>query len=222
MKKLYDSILTKLSAQLDEEKAEYYKQKGKMDILVEQTANIEGKLASIKGEIDILQQVKLLLQNASQYAREQSKKQMEYTVTQCLQYIFDPSLEFKIEILEKSNRIEAEFYVVSNINGEQIKTKPQDSRGGGVVDIISLAIRIAMMEINEPKIQGPLILDEPAKHVSDEFITNVSEFLKQIGSTFKRQIIMVTHNNYLLESADICYRVTLKDGISIVEPLNLT
>lgn len=222
MDELFDSILVNLSAQLDEEKAQYYKQKGKMDILVEQIERTDEKLIEIRKENDKLQRVKLLLQNASQYAREQSKKQMEYTVTQCLQYVFDPSLEFKIEIIEKSNRIEAEFYVISNINGEQIKTKPQDSRGGGVVDVISLAIRIAMMEINEPKIQGPLILDEPAKHVSDEFITNVSEFLKQIGSTFKRQIIMVTHNNFLLESADNCYRVTLRDGVSVVEPLNLT
>lgn len=219
---MYDGLINKLSSQLEMEKAEYYKQKGKLDILIEQIDDLNDRGKALKKQNETLQKVKFLLQNASQYAREQSKKQMEYTVTQCLQYIFDPSLEFKIEIVEKSNRIEAEFYVISNINGEQIKTKPQDSRGGGIVDIISLAIRIAMMEINEPKIQGPLILDEPAKHVSDEFITNVSEFLKQIGSTFKRQIIMVTHNNYLLESADICYRVSLKEGVSIVEVLNLT
>lgn len=90
------------------------------------------------------------------------------------------------------------------------------------MDIISLAIRIAMMQIHDPKIDGPLILDEPAKHVSDEYIVNVADFIKQISTTFKRQIIMVTHNNHLLQSADACYKVTINDGISIVEPINLT
>jgi len=57
-------------------------------------------------------------------------------VTHCLQYIFDSNIEFKIEINEVRGRPEAEFYVVSNFGGTQIKTKPQEARGGGVIDII--------------------------------------------------------------------------------------
>jgi len=37
-----------------------------------------------------------------------------------------------------------------------------------VIDIISLAIRIAMLECSNLEIKGPIILDEPAKHVSDK------------------------------------------------------
>ncbi|CCJ33815.1 hypothetical protein [Caloramator australicus] len=128
-------------------------------------------------------------------------------------------MEFFIDIKEKGEKIEAEFYVISEQNNNKIITKPQDSRGGGVVDIISLAIRIAMMEIHYPKIEGPLILDEPAKHVSDDYIVNVAEFLKNVSSMFNRQIIMVTHNSHLLESGDYVYRVTLNNGISLAEKI---
>lgn len=219
---MFDSYIDKLEDSLKNEMNEYYKQKGKMETLIELSNNSSDKLDKLKKESDKLQKVKLLLQNVSRFAREQSKAQMEYLVTQCLQYIFDPSMEFRIELVEKANRIEGEFYVVSKVNNTEIVTKPQDSRGGGVVDVISLALRVAMMEIHDPKIDGPIILDEPAKHVSEDFIANVAEFLKQISTLFNRQIIMVTHNNHLLESADVCYNVKLNEGVSIVESVNLT
>lgn len=219
---MFDSYIDKLEESLKNERNQYYKQKGRMETLIELSNNSSDKLDKFKKENDKLQKVKLLLQNASRFAREQSKTQMEYLVSQCLQYIFDPSMEFRIELLEKANRIEGEFFVVSKINNTEIVTKPQDSRGGGVVDVISLALRVAMMEIHDPKIDGPIILDEPAKHVSEDFIANVAEFLKQISTLFNRQIIMVTHNNHLLESADVCYNVKLNEGVSIVESVNLT
>ncbi|MCX7885384.1 MAG: ATPase [Caloramator sp.] len=219
---MYTQSIMYLNEKLNKQKQDYFMKKGRMDNLLEQKSKIEKQLIINNEKIDNLEKIKVLFQNTSQFAREQSKKQMEYLITQCLQYIFDPTMEFKIELIEKSNRIEAEFYVTSNINGEKIVTNPQDSRGGGVVDIISLAVRIAMMQIHNPKIDGPLILDEPAKHVSDEYIINVADFIKQISTTFKRQVIMVTHNNHLLHSADVCYKVTINDGISSVEPINLT
>lgn len=219
---MFDEFIENLDTKLKSERNEYYKQKGRMETLTELYNTSGDKLEKLQKKNDKLQKVKLLLQNASRYAREQSKTQMEYLVTQCLQYIFDPSMEFRIELMEKANRIEGDFFVVSKINDSEIVTRPQDSRGGGVVDVISLALRVAMMEIHDPKIDGPIILDEPAKHVSEDFIGNVAEFLKQISTLFNRQIIMVTHNHLLLESADVCYSVKLNEGVSIVESVNLT
>ena len=219
---MFDAYIEKLERDLKDQRNEYYKQKGRMETLTELSEESNKKLKELQIENDKLQKVKLLLQNASQFAREQSKTQMEYLVTQCLQYIFDPSMEFRIELMEKANRIEGDFFVVSKINNSEIVTRPQDSRGGGVVDVISLALRVAMMEIHDPKIDGPIILDEPAKHVSEDFIGNVAEFLKQVSTLFNRQVIMVTHNHHLLESADVCYSVKLNEGVSIVESVNLT
>jgi len=194
----------------------YYNQKGKMDQLIEQKTSLETQLKKALDNIDILEKVRLLLQKVSEFAREQSRVQIESLVTHCLQYIFDSNIEFKIEINEVRGRPEAEFYVVSNFGGTQIKTKPQDARGGGVIDIISLAIRIAMLECSNLEIKGPIILDEPAKHVSDDYITQVAEFLRQTTQMFQRQVIMVTHNRHLSEMSDRWYRVEMADGVSIV------
>lgn len=184
-------------------------------------SNKQRSLQKASETIDILEQVRILLQRASEYAREQIKQQIEILVTHCLQFVFGPDLEFVIELTETSGKADAQFYVISVVNGEKIKTKPQDARGGGIVDVISLALRIAIIQSTNYYKDGPIILDEPAKHVSSDYIANVAQFLKQISDVFQRQVIMVTHNHYLSEIADLAYRVELKDGYSAVSAYDL-
>ncbi len=206
--------LNRIKRSHEEAKVYYHNRKGKREQLAEEGKRLEELLQKAIDNIDILEKVRMLLQKVSEYARKQSRAQIELLVTNCLQYIFDTNLEFRIEINEVRGRAEAEFYVLSNFGDNVIKTRPQESRGGGVIDVISLAIRIAMLECNSLDIKGPVILDEPAKHVSDDYITQVAEFLKQVTSMFERQVIMVTHNRHLSEIADKWYRVELFDGIS--------
>src|SRR5699024_6214607 len=175
----------------------YAKESGKKEKIIEQLKENNEKIASIEKQQELLEQVNILLQKTSQFAREQAKVQVENLVTNCLEYIFENNTQFKIEINEAYKKQNAEFYVITNVDGEEIKTKPTESRGGGVVDIVSLALRISFLQIHRPFIEGPLILDEPAKHVSEEYIFNVANFLKKTSEMFNRQIIMVTHNNHL-------------------------
>ncbi|WP_010249698.1 ATPase [Acetivibrio cellulolyticus] len=212
----YHEKLRKIKSKHEEARIHFYNQKGKKEQLVEQKSSLEKLLQKAVDNIDILEKVKVLLQKVSEFAREQSRAHIEALVTNCLQYIFDSSLEFRIEISEVRGRPEAEFYVLSKYGDMEIKTKPQDARGGGVIDIISLAIRIAMLECSNLDNKGPIILDEPAKHVSDDYINQVAEFLKQVTHMFNRQVIMVTHNRHLSEMADKWYRIEMHDGVSIV------
>lgn len=195
------------------------KQEGKKEKLVEQLANNSSKMKEINIEIDKLEKVSIIFQKTSEFAREQSKKQVETLVTKCLQYVFETNIEFVIEIEEMRNKANAEFYVINEVEDTIIKTKPELSRGGGVVDIISLAIRIAFLQIHKPQIQGPLILDEPAKHVSEDYIFNVGDFLRQTSEMFNRQIIMVTHNHHLSNISNNAFRVQLTGFTSSVLPI---
>lgn len=196
----------------------YSREKGKQEKLLEQLNTSENKIKEIDEELELLQKVTVLFQKTSNFAREQAKVQIETLVTKCLQFIFESDIKFVIDIEELRNKANAEFYVVTNDlqNNVEIKTKPELSRGGGVVDIVSLALRIAFLQINKPMIQGPLILDEPAKHVSEEYIYNVGDFLKQTSEMFNRQIIMVTHNQHLAALSNNSYNVELNKGSSVV------
>lgn len=192
------------------------REQGKREKVLEQIDENKNQIKSIQSEIELLEKVSILFQKTSEFARNQAKLQIESLVTNCLQYIFENNIEFKIEIEELRNKPNAEFYVITKEDNSIIKTKPELSRGGGVVDIISLALRIAFLQIHKPKIQGPLILDEPAKHVSEDYIFNVADFLKKTAEMFDRQIIIVTHNNHLAAIGTNAYRVTLNGTVSQV------
>ncbi|MBZ4666555.1 ATPase [Mahella sp.] len=194
----------------------YMSEKSKRDQLLAMRQQVQEQKEQAQKQLDILEKTRILLDHAADFARQQAKNQIERLVTSCLQFIFQSDIRFEIELSELRKRPEAEFYVISRYQDDVIKVRPQESRGGGVVDIISLAIRIAMLQSYNPPIGGPLILDEPAKHVSEEYINNVSEFLKEISRTFGRQVIMVTHNRVLSEVADRIYTVDYDENASKV------
>ncbi|WP_368504112.1 ATP-binding protein [Alkalihalophilus sp. As8PL] len=201
---------------------EWTRQDAKRRLLEEQLSKREQSILEYNETIETYERARLLLQQSAEYAREQAKQQMETLVTNALQYVFGPLFSFQIEIEEHGNKAVAEFYVVSDYEGIKVKTKPQDSRGGGVVDIVTLALRVALMETIQPKVEGPLLLDEPGKHVSGEYIHYLYEFLKSLSTMFGRQIIMITHNHHLAESGDIAYQVSIRDGISEVMEIDNT
>lgn len=197
----------------------YHSRLGQAQILRRRRAEAVQRRNEVVEELDLLEQVRLLLQEASDYAREQARQQVEYMVTQALQLVFGPELEFKVEMVQRRGHPEAEFYVVSRYGGLEVKNRPQDARGGGVVDVISLALRVALLETARPPLAGPLLLDEPGKHLSEEFAPNVAVFLKTLAESFQRQVLMVTHNQHLAESADLAYAVELRDGHSVLRRL---
>lgn len=211
----YLSELKEIKDKVEKVKAYYYNEKGKEEQLISQKKVLENELKGLECNINILEKVKILLQKVSKHTREQARRQIETLVTNCLQYIFDSEIEFKIEIDEVRGRPEAEFYTVNKYDDKVVKMKPQEAKGGGVVDIISLAVRVAMLQCSNLDIKGPVIFDEPAKHVSDEYIIQVGEFLKQISRMFDRQVILVTHNIHLKEIADRCYRIESINGKSL-------
>ncbi|OLS03977.1 AAA family ATPase [Tissierella creatinophila] len=211
--------INELDRQIEKLKTYTSRELGKREKLDEQLNLYLKDYSYINSQIELLEKVVILFQKTSEFARNQAKSQIENLVTKCLQFIFESNVKFTIELEDLRNKANAEFYVVDETEHLQIKTKPELSRGGGVVDIISLALRIAFLQIHKPSIQGPLILDEPAKHVSQEFINNVGEFLKQTSEMFNRQIIMITHDNYLASLSDRSYKVNLIDTVSIVKQI---
>ena len=206
----------------DTAKHSFTKKKAQYETLLEN----KDRLVILRDEkvaaIDSLGQARMLLAESSVYAKRQVKSQLENLVTSGLQYVFGDDRRFETDIVEGKTRTEAEFYVVKTINGEELREAPEDDKGGGVVDVVSLILRFAMLEaFSEPSLGGSLALDEPVKMVSDEFIPRIGEFLVQIKEYFGRQIIMSSHNMFLKEIGDTKYLVTMgDDGISHIEAVN--
>ncbi len=193
------------------------RRKGQRDSLQDQKRKKEQRVTELKHEVDNLRQVARLLNLAGDYARRESKETMEKLVTNALKMVFQGDHIFHIDFEERAERSEAEFSVSTKYGGEQVvQNDPRDSRGGGIVDVISLALRVALLETSRPRIEGPLILDEPGKHVSEQYVRQVAEFLNAVCVSFDRQVIMVTHNQHLADAGNIAYHIEIRNGESFV------
>lgn len=175
--------------------------------LTEELARLEARIKEEEERARLLETVGLLLRETARYAREQNQKQVERIVTSALSSVFGEDFSFAIELAERGGQPAADFFVPAQVGGETVRLAPHESRGGGVVDVVALALRLALLEAVRPPRGGPLVLDEPCKHVSREYLPHVARFLREMSRRFGRQIIMVTHAQELEDAADAVFRV---------------
>ena len=209
--------LQTIKSELTRKQQEYSEAVGKKKHLERQLQQTDDQLQEVIHNIGVWRQTQTLLSKVSEYARAQLKTRIEETVTAALQAVVDETMQFKIEIGESGGKATAEWRVVSSFGGNEVSRSPEAGRGGGVSDIVSLALRLALLELSRPKIGGPVILDEPGKHVSREYLPYLAEFLREYAQQTGRQVIMVTHHGVLADVADKGYRVEKNsEGESVV------
>lgn len=179
-------------------------QKAKRDLLLRQRVTASEAITEAEKQLGIFDKVQILLQKTSDFARRQAKEQIEAIVSEALNVVFGGTHRFAIELGLKANQPVAEYWLNDGTTITKLE-KPDYDRGGGKVDIIALALRLAIGEMEG--VNGPLFLDEVGKHVSKEYVQNVAYFLKEYSAQFNRQIILITHNADLAEIGEISLEV---------------
>lgn len=205
--------LQQLRTQAEEVRASVIAKRAKKDLLEEQLSAQENLAVALKEQSLLLEKVQTLLQKTSEYARQQARGRIEEIVTSALTVVFGEGYRFRIDLVTRANRVEADYYLLNGALETQLKP-PDYDRGGGIVDVITLALRLAVLELSGNT--GPLLLDETGKFVSAEYAPNVAYFLKEYSQRFARQIVLVTHNEKLMGVGDKTFRVTQKNGESVV------
>lgn len=199
-------------------RAQYLQDRGALALLEKQKDDKQAELLKVKADIETFRQVQILFSKVSEHARKQLKARIEETVTAALQAIFmNDNLQFAIDIRTVNGTPSADWSVISCYGDIKVAASPEDAKGGGVTDVVSLALRLALMELARPRPMGPIILDEPGKMISKEYLPNVAEFLKQYLAKTGRQGIMITHHEALADVADTSWRVSQAEGISTAE-----
>lgn len=207
-----NSVFSTYKQRVRKSEKSIFRAQGEYKILKEELADVEKILVAVDIELDTLQKTMAFLQSVSVAARELARVQIEVIVTSALQYVFGNNYALKIVINTTKTGPEAEFLISTNRNGVITDTTPTLSNGGGIVDIVSLAIKFAVIELLN--LDGFLVLDEPMKQVSREYIDAAGRLLEYIGQTSSRQIVYVTHNTTLANMATKVFAVSVVDGHS--------
>jgi DNA repair exonuclease SbcCD ATPase subunit len=208
-----------IEAELNRLKVTYQQESGKLELLQNQLADKMQQLELAKQDIEVWQKVKMMLSKAADFAKESLKVRIQETVTAALQGILlRDDIRFAIETwMNADGKPNARWKIVSACDGQVVESEPEDGNGGGVTDVVSLALRAALLELSRPKPGGLFALDEPGKMVSKEYLPNVAEFFKRYLAQTGRQGLIITHHDILANCADVGYRVSQANGVSEVE-----
>ena len=92
---------------------------------------------------------------------------------------------------------------------------PIDNASGGERVAVAIALRLALAELAMGKSPTVLILDEPTVHLDDERRTQVFSIIGELSKSL-RQVIVVTHDEKVVDIADTVIRVENIGDISKV------
>ena len=130
-----------------------------------------------------------LTQIVAQQVQQLAHTKIAGVVTKCLEAVFDEPYQFRIEFERKRNQTEARLV----LERDGLEVDPMSGSGGGVVDTVAFALRVACLVLSRPKLQKLLILDEPFKYVSADYLPRVRQLLETLSEEMGVQILMITH-----------------------------
>ena len=124
--------------------------------------------------------------------------------TEAIGFVFSENRRLRFKFEPRANGMGVKIRIVKpDPDGDGEIETSTSFEGGGMRDVVALALRIAMMELYVPKQDGPIMLDETVKSLADdEAIQGVGEFLKKVSDEMGRQIIVITHKSRLTSYAD--------------------
>jgi len=175
--------------------------KGEYNTLLSQQEKSEVLIEELKNDELLYAQAVELLSLVQVVTRDRVKESFETIVTHALNFILNSDkYSFHLIFGRRGNLQELNFAVQTPDNPEPHSLL--DTSGGGVINVVAFALRVVLMEISNPKINGFMLLDESFANLSAEYQPRASEFLKEINEKFSRQVVMITHSKEFIENSD--------------------
>lgn len=154
-------------------------------------------------EVKALEQSRFILVETEKTAQVVMKQKIESLITLAIRSVFDRNLSFQLVLEEKRNHVEARPLILE----DGYEYDPKDDLGGGLIDIISFAFRITLWQLSNPRTRNIFILDEPFKFTG-VLIEKAGEMLQLLAKELDFQVIMVSHDEELINICNRVYRTT--------------
>lgn len=178
----------------------------------------EKKIDHYKKLLSDNDKIQIILRHVSEYAKNQIKEKIEKVVTNALNIIYGSGHEFIIELQERRNQHEVDYYLKDGHSVIKIE-KPFIGKGGGKITVIALGLQLAVCELTG--VTGPIFLDEISKMMDSEARINLGYFLKEYSREFNRQIVLITHHEEIANIANTAIHISKNsEGIANIEVLH--
>jgi DNA repair exonuclease SbcCD ATPase subunit len=198
---------------MDELKERFYKIKSHKEYLEKTAADSRSKVLLNESNISKITDALDFLYKFSEFTRNEVKTKLETLSNLALSSVFtEKKMQFKVIPNRNKKGLFYDLYIDTDGN----ITPLEDCKGGGVLDIISLCLRISYLRIFKGTLRQVLILDEPFKNLDDVRRPVAIDWLATTAKEMNIQMIIVTHLVDLIEKADKAIKVEQINGISKV------
>jgi ABC-type iron transport system FetAB ATPase subunit len=190
------------------------------DTLVKTIADKKSELESDIAEKAHLNKASIFFKSKAQDTRETYIQTINYHLSMLVKRMYGDDYEFGFlyneKAQEKGEKIGFNLYptITNSVNGKRVTTYSMDSRGGGILETISVFLRWVFVRLDG--YNGPLILDESWSAVSaDDKMEMLIEFIKQYIVETDSQLIFVTHRaENFGKIADKIFLVQKENGVA--------
>lgn len=192
--------------------------KGHLEAFLAQRHDAQQRLDENQGRAAAATEALEFVSEVGAQSQELLQGYIEETVALALQAVFERDYGFVLDFQVKYRQPRAEFFV-ERPDGVLVKPKDEEC-GGGVSDIVALALRFICFSLEDPAPRPFMVLDEPIKWVDPRHRPQAVEFLIEFVERFVIQLLLITHDKELLEAAERIYWFDLDDEIrTLVEQL---
>lgn len=169
------------------------------------------EISELNQKFDTQRVALVMLEAVAQQAQDIIREKIDKVVTTALQTVYqDGNLTFETEIVRVGNRMEVNF--LFRYGGEAAAGPVLDSIGGGVLDVASFALRVCLYRLLGAT--GPIILDEPFRMLNRDAVPRVAEFAQRVSRDMDIQLVVVTHDPVMAESADNVIQFTSRGRVA--------
>jgi hypothetical protein len=138
------------------------------------------------------------------------KEDIDSLVTIAIQTVYDREIAFALSFDRKPSG-GSDYKPCLIENGEEFN--PKDEQCGGVLDVISYAMRIVLKGFESEKTRDFFWFDEPLKFLGGGLLAEkAAEMMKKINDELGIQSAIISHDSTCIRTADKIYH-TIHDGM---------
>ena len=197
----------------------YQKLANRIEFLQDDLGEKEDLIDRLLSMVDDQNKARWVLSEVQKLTQEKCKTRVESLVTMAIKSVFDRPFGFELIFERKRDKMECRPVVYEIVDGvKQEYDDPENDMGGGILDVISFALRVVLWSMEKPRTRNVMILDEPGKNLGD-LVPLFGNILRQISHELKIQLIVITHDPALMEIGDRSYHIEHDERESHVTPV---
>lgn len=198
---------------LQEAQLKLAKAEGQREALEKAVASSRDKITALEKRSEDITQAVLTVQKIANELQANITAFFSTCVQSALDIVFPGAYKFCMEFTSRRNQAELDMWL--DRNGEKVSAL--DAAGGGVVDVISFALRTCCLLLSKKR--PVLLLDEPFKFIRGEARERLGELLNLLSVQSHVQIIMVADVAGAPIEGAKRFRIGIEGGVSKLLPL---